>query len=201
MSVFTQLVWREQAIAGVSIWSSLQEEESAKLRELAQGKRVLEIGAAFGFSTCNLASTAEHVWSCDPHNIVPSWGLFGLNVSEKLQQYRAGTLPILQENLIDAGLDEKVTICIGYSQELLGRDAPLARELQGNIDLAFIDGDHSVEACLTDLENCARLLAPRGVLAVHDYGEANNPGVKIAVDEWRKGMLAEFFGTLAVIRL
>jgi SAM-dependent methyltransferase len=199
--VSIRLPWREQPISGVSIWSSLLDEESAKLRELALGKRVLEIGAAFGFSTSNLASTAKHVWSIDAHNIVPSWHLFGIETHDVLSKYQAGTLPILQQNLSDAGLDDKVTICIGYSQTLLGRDAPLADELRGKIDLAFIDGDHSVNGCLTDLENCARLLAPGGVLAVHDYDEFNNPGVKIAVDEWRKTLPMELFGTLAVIRL
>ena len=195
-----RLAWHEQPVSGVTIWSSLLEEEAAKLRELAEGKRVLEIGAAFGFSTSNLASTAEHVWSVDAHNIVPSWHLFGIETHDVLDKYGAGTLPVLQQNLIDAGLDEKVTICIGYSQTLLGRDAPLAKELQGKIDLAFIDGDHSVNGCLTDLENCARLLAPGGVLAVHDYDEFNNPGVKVAVNEWRKVLPMELVGTLAVIR-
>ena len=195
-----RLGWREQPVSGVAIWSSLLDEESAKLRELAVGKRVLEIGAAFGFSTSTLASVAEHVWSCDPHNIVPAWGLFGIQNEDTMARYQAGTLPVLQENLIEAGLDEKVTICIGYSQQLLARDAPLAKELQGRIDLVFIDGDHGVEACLADLENCARILASGGILAVHDYDEANNPGVKIAVDEWRKVLPLEIVGTLAVIR-
>ena len=195
-----RLAWREQPVAGVTIWSSLLDEESARLRELAKGKRVLEIGAAFGFSTSNLASTAKHVWSVDPHNIVPSWHLFGIETHDVLSKYSAGTLPVLQQNLIDAGLDKKVTICIGYSQTLLGREAPLADELRGKIDLAFIDGDHNTAACLSDLENCARLLAPKGVLAVHDYDEFNNPGVKIAVDEWRKVLPLELVGTLAVIR-
>jgi cephalosporin hydroxylase len=196
-----RLGWREQPVAGVEIWSSLLDEESAKLRELAKGKRILEIGAAFGFSTSTLASVAKHVWSCDPHNIVPSWGLFGIETADVMGKYRAGTLPVLQENLTNAGLEDKVTICIGYSQELLARDAPLAKELQGKIDLAFIDGDHGVDACLADLENCARILASRGILAVHDYDEFNNPGVKVAVDEWRKVLPLEVVGTLAVIRL
>lgn len=195
------LAWHEQPIAGITIWSSLLEIESAKLRELAQGKRVLEIGAAFGFSTCNLASTAEHVWSCDPHAIVPSWGLFGLNVSDKLQQYAAGTLPILQENLEGAGLDEKVTICIGYSQEILAEGEALSNELEGKIDLAFIDGDHGTAACLSDLIHCARIVREGGVIAVHDYDEVNNPGVKVAVNSWLEGRKMELFGTLAVIQL
>src|SRR6267143_157390 len=117
-----RLGWREQPVSGVAIWSSLLDEESAKLRELAVGKRVLEIGAAFGFSTSTLASVAEHVWSCDPHNSVPAWGLFGIQNEDTMARYQAGTLPVLQENLIEAGLDEKVTICIGYSQQLLARD-------------------------------------------------------------------------------
>lgn len=195
------LAWHEQPVAGVSIWSSLLDEEGAKLRELAQDKRVLEIGAAFGFSTCTLASVAKHVWSLDPHNIVPAWGLFGINNSEVLTKYQGATFPILQDNLFNAGLEEKVTICIGYSQDLLRKDAELSDELEGKIDLAFIDGDHSSLACGTDIENCERIVGPGGVLAVHDYGESNNPGVRVAVDGWRGDRRFEVFGTLAVIWL
>src|SRR5439155_3831704 len=120
-----RLLWREQPVAGITIWSSLMEMESAKLREIAKGKLVLEIGSAFGFSTLTMASVAEHVWSCDSHHIIPAWGLFGIETPETMAKYSNGTLPILKENMVQTGLEEKVTICIGPSQQLLADDASL----------------------------------------------------------------------------
>lgn len=65
-------------------------------------------------------------------------------------------------------------------------------------DFIFIDGDHSYEGCKQDILNCQKLLTPKGVILLDDYGVGHisavnvdgngNPidghfGVKQAVDE------------------
>jgi len=49
------LPWRDlaplAAFPDLKVWTSLTAAESALLLEFAEGKRVLEIGAAFGYST------------------------------------------------------------------------------------------------------------------------------------------------------
>ncbi len=50
-------------------------------------------------------------------------------------------------------------------------------------DLVFVDGDHRYEACKQDIQLYRDLVAPGGVLAGHDYGRNDWPGVKRAVDE------------------
>jgi hypothetical protein len=52
----------------------------------------------------------------------------------------------------------------------------------GPISFVFIDGDHSYEVVKADIAAWILRLAPGGVLAGHDYGDAH-PGVKRAVIE------------------
>lgn len=50
-------------------------------------------------------------------------------------------------------------------------------------DFIFIDGDHSYEAVLRDSRLAAKLVNHPGVLAWHDVGNKNVPGVKKALEE------------------
>lgn len=52
-------------------------------------------------------------------------------------------------------------------------------------DFIFIDGDHRYEAVLDDIKHALKLLKmPGGILAGHDYGREDWPGVKKAVDDF-----------------
>lgn len=53
----------------------------------------------------------------------------------------------------------------------------------GTLDFAFIDADHSYEACKEDLELWAPKVRAGGIVAGHDYG-AIWPGVVEAVHEY-----------------
>lgn len=199
------LAWREMAPIPsqpeLSVWTSLTAAEVAALRVNASERQVLEIGTAFGFSTLALASTAEHVWTIDPHDREPAPGLWGLEDAEAMARYRDGTQSAAERNLDRAGLRERVTLCRGYSQDLLREGQPLSEHLAGRVDFAFIDGDHRYAICLEDLRNCERLLARPGVIAVHDYGEGANPEVRPAVNDWLAGREMTLVDTLALVAL
>jgi predicted O-methyltransferase YrrM len=45
----------------------------------------------------------------------------------------------------------------------------------GRFDAIFVDGDHSYEAALRDLENCWARLNPQGYLMFHDYVQERGP--------------------------
>lgn len=62
----------------------------------------------------------------------------------------------------------------------------------GRIDLLYIDGNHSREGVLQDLENYTPLVTSRGIIAGHDYSPAW-PGVILAVDEWAEKTGKEIF--------
>lgn len=52
------------------------------------------------------------------------------------------------------------------------------------VDFAFIDGDHSYEACSRDMETVWALMAPGGLMVVHDALCRQQPGVRKAVAEF-----------------
>lgn len=195
-----ELQWREVAPIPsqpeLTVWTSLTPLETAALRTLAERKRVIEIGSAFGYSTLVLASVAKCVWAIDPHDTpVVVGNYFHSWEADAMGKYRDGTLAVLTENLRRAGLTNRVEIVQQYSNDFLPSFSESA-------NFAFIDGDHAYPACWDDLTNCAQKIGS-GVMAVHDYNEAYNPGVKDAVDSWCAKWEAELMGvcdTLAVIR-
>jgi len=83
------------------------------------------------------------------------------------------------------------------------RSESLSRsDLDGELDLAFIDGDHDEEAVRSDFGRVSELIKPGGVVAFHDLN-SYHPGVGIVVGEalasgnWR---LAGYVDSLAWIR-
>lgn len=67
---------------------------------------------------------------------------------------------------------------------LHGPSVEMARQIpDGALDLVFIDADHSEQAVREDIRAWLPKVRQDGVIAGHDYGSSNHPGVKIAVDE------------------
>ena len=54
--------------------------------------------------------------------------------------------------------------------------------MKETIDLVFIDGNHSFLYVKSDLEKYWPKVRINGIMAIHDYGHLNFPGVKVAVD-------------------
>ena len=56
------------------------------------------------------------------------------------------------------------------------------------LDWIYVDGDHSYEGCLSDLENSLKAVKPGGLILGDDYGwpdsKLNKPGVTKAVNEF-----------------
>lgn len=160
------LPWRTVSLRGVAFSSSLTDAEIGRLSELAEGREALEVGSAYGYAACSMATGgARHVLTVDPHEAIP------------------GSLGVLASNVRELALQHRVTPTIGRSQHVLAW--LLDHGLQ--FDLVFIDGDHRRERVEQDLDLAWRLLKPGGVLAAHDYGEETCPGVKAATDQFAAG--------------
>lgn len=175
--------------ADVAGW--LTEEEGTALAILAQGRRVLEIGAYEGRSTICLARSATMMDTIDtgdgagtpsPHPILGQ----------------------LERNLGLYGVAEKVRVCIGRSAAVI----PVLAGAGNRYDLIFIDGRHDHPAVLQDAELAAQVLAQGGQIAFHDYrirpGEIDgrwDPGVTAAVQELLAAgwALTARHGTIAVL--
>lgn len=144
------------------VWAGLEEAEAAELARLAAGKRVLEIGSAFGYSTIIMGKVAKHVIAVDPHTGFDSWPQFRLN-------------------LYSHGVAGKVSPWGETSQTAL----PELNRGGQRFELIFIDGDHLPDSVRHDLAWARRLVTPGGTIALHDYLLAAGTFVKLACDEWR----------------
>jgi predicted O-methyltransferase YrrM len=154
------LTWQPTVLDGHPIDTSLTERETEALRDLAAGKRLLEIGSAFGYSAIVMAQVAKHVTAVDPH---------------------AGELPdsleIMQANLALFDVAHVVTIVRDCSQNAL----PAMLAEGSRFEFVFIDGNHG-EQVQGDVELSRKLLEPGGHFAVHDYYEEDFPEIARVLD-------------------
>lgn len=141
----------------------LTETEGRILAEVAEGKRVLEVGSYLGRSTICLAQKAKSVDCVDP---------FDGRATPEPKPCREK----FAENLRRHNQAHKITAHVGTFSDV-------APHLWAGFDFIFIDGDHRYESVKADIENALRLLKPGGVLAFHDYDRPGDEGVTQAVDE------------------
>lgn len=146
--------------------------EGQQLRRLAESRLVLEIGSLFGRSTVCMAEVATHVVAVDPHD--------GRAI-EGTQWENQHTLSAFIDNLEKHGVRQVVTPIVTTSDQA-------SRWLPSSFELIFVDGDHSHNACLHDLQ-LAKLLSKnvqRPIIAVHDFGTGYKQlrGVTSAVREF-----------------
>jgi hypothetical protein len=67
------------------------------------------------------------------------------------------------------------------------------------VEVLFIDGDHGREGALAAFEAWREVLAPGAVVALHDYGDPDYPGVAEAVADL--GLEGNVHGTLFACRV
>ena len=157
--------WRWAFIDGLgpAVWAGLEEKEAAELRELARGRRCLEIGSAQGYSTIIMAKVARSVVAIDPHT-----------------QFHSE--PTFRANLIDHGVEDRVAVMVERSDQAL----PRLYRLGARFDLVFIDGDHMPASVDYDLTYARSLLAPGGTIALHDYLLGPGTFVRPECQKWRE---------------
>lgn len=80
---------------------------------------------------------------------------------------------------------------------------PPRRLLAGHLDVAFVDGLHTYEQSLRDVEHCVAWLAPGGVVVLHDC----NPGDAVAAEavaappaDAREGWSGDVWKTIVHLR-
>jgi hypothetical protein len=76
------------------------------------------------------------------------------------------TLPELADNLRNWGLRDKVVLLVGRTEQLAPLFAPAL------FDLAFLDGAHDYQSVHRDLVFILHCLRPAGVVALHDWDQA-----------------------------
>jgi predicted O-methyltransferase YrrM len=130
-----------------------EDERNCLARHAAGRKRLVEIGVWQGVTTCRLRRTMDEdglLLAVDP--FLP--GRLGFSAARiialrEVQRIRNGTVRWMRHTGADAGRHY-------LTQEALP------------IDFIFFDGDHTYEGLRGDWETWAPLVAPHGVVAIHD---------------------------------
>jgi predicted O-methyltransferase YrrM len=130
-----------------------------------RGGTAVEIGSYLGASTCYIAAGLRH----------RSGRLFCVDTWENqtMPEGERDTYALFRQNT--APFADLITTVRKRSETLNKADLALP------IHLAFIDGDHSYEAAVADFERVADWMAPGGIIAFHDVGVIDFPGVSRVV--------------------
>lgn len=183
---------RAQAIKG---WMSPTELRWLAERA-AESAMVLEIGCALGRATRALGDHVRGaVWSVDPWS-----GDYTNNNGTDARWFRK-LAP--SGDAMFARFQEHVADLIAMGRVLpvraTARDAVQQLAAAGQFDLVFLDGDHRYREVVSDIDRFTPLVRSGGILAGHDYGRADWPGVKQAVDE--RFLAAQIVDTIWWVRL
>lgn len=151
------------------------EQELEWLAQHAQShRRIVEVGSWKGRSTRALGDHALGVvYAVDHWRGEPS----APEAETSREIAERGAVQVYEEfrkNLLDLINACRIVPVFGYSTHVA--------EAFGDVDMVFIDGDHSYESVRADIRAWRPRVRAGGILAGHDY-MANHPGVVQAVDE------------------
>ncbi len=124
------------------------------LARLARGKKKLaEIGVYYGVTTCRLRTSMDRdgeLFAVDPY---PKQRL-GFSSHRVIAQREVSKIPVGTVNWI----------------RTTGSAAAQQLHLEGSrsFDFVFVDGDHSYDGLKADWEGWSKLVAPGGIIALHD---------------------------------
>lgn len=167
-----------------------------------------EIGVWMGnTSTLFLKKGLKKLYMVDAYSVEP----YKENTERSYQEYLAKYQPITGE-IAEAGFQKfydrvyeeikarfqelpEVKICRMTSDKFFNDYFPKKNQ---TLDWIYVDGDHSYEGCLKDLENALKVVRPGGFILGDDFGWENakwsKPGVTKAVKEFiNNHNLKQFF--------
>lgn len=170
----------------------------ATIDRLPEGKVGLEIGVWKGDTTVKLARKSESVdavdaWSAEVYIESPEYGyeeyldryesLVGSRDIEDFQRYYEKIYNSVLDRAKEAG---NINVLRMTSKEFFEQNTKM-------YDWVYVDGDHSYEGCLYDLQNVWDIIKDGGILFGDDY--SNKKGSTKAVDEFRVGKNFEHYAT------
>jgi predicted O-methyltransferase YrrM len=162
--------------------------------------QVIEVGSWMGASTCFIAGGLEgagaKIFAVDNFQGLSTCGEDAAWYNRHLKKLGANsTLEIFRENFARLGLASR-------SEPVVSDSLAAARTLEskrGTIDLIFIDGDHSYDACKADIQAWAPFVKPGGVIAFHDFGSRADGVTRAIFEAIKSGRFAEIVGVAGTI--
>jgi len=165
-----------------------------------ENAQVIEVGSWMGASTCFLAAglrgAAAKILAVDNFQGLSTCGEDAAWYRRHFRKLGANsTLEIFRGNFAALGLANRAEPVVSDS---LAAAAQLSAR-RGAIDLIFIDGDHSYEACRADIAAWAPFVKPGGVIAFHDFGSRASGVTQAIFEAIKAGRFAEIVGVANTI--
>ena len=162
--------------------------------------QVVEVGSWMGASTCFLAAGLKggsaKIFAVDNFQGLSTCGEDAAWYNRHFQKLgSSSTLEIFKGNFGALGLSGRAEPVVSDS---LAAAQSLAAK-RGTIDLIFIDGDHSYEACKADIAAWAPFLKRGGVIAFHDFGSRASGVTQAIFEAIKEGRFAEIVGVVNTI--
>lgn len=126
-------------------------------------RSVLEIGTHIGASTLHIAAAlhGNHAQDGLPVRLT-TVDVRDVNSRQDMPWKRHGASLSPQEMVERLGLAAIVEFVAGQSLDVMS-------SCETRFDLVFLDGDHSAEAVYREIPAALRVLAPNGIILLHDY--------------------------------
>lgn len=164
------------------------------------GAQVIEVGSWMGASTCFLAGglrgEGARILAVDNFQGLSTCGEDAAWYNRHFRRMgRSSTLEIFRENFAALGFAGRSEPVV--SDSLAAAEALAAK--RGTIDLIFIDGDHSYEACRADIAAWAPFVKPGGVIAFHDFGSRADGVTRAIFEAVKAGRFSEIVGVAGTI--
>lgn len=143
---------------------------------------IIEIGSYLSYSSVMMASAFSSddrkLYAIDMFDRELGWSNGGTDdwIYKNYSQWE-----FAHKVIDDCGLSNSIELLKGRSDQLINKMIELT-----DVNMIFIDGDHSYEGCMQDIENYSPILNSGGFLVVDDYSDTQWSGVKKAVDEFIK---------------
>lgn len=155
---------------------------------------IIEIGSAHGASSIIFAEAAREL-----NGVVICIDHYPENYldQEKFGDYAKKAF---HKNVIEE-YNDVVYYLDTYSGAAVHQASHIAHEVRKDIDILFVDGDHSYEGVSSDCHLYLPLLKSGGYVGFHDYNNsAAFPGVKQAADAFCNGWEKESFWDLIIFK-
>jgi hypothetical protein len=102
---------------------------------------------------------------------------------------RIDTLPAFRRTIEEAGLESTVVAVVGES-------TVVAAHWQTRLGMVFVDGGHGAQPAHGDYDAWAPLVAPGGLLAIHDVFEDPAAGGRAPFEVWCRAVASGSFSPL-----
>lgn len=161
-------------------------------------KNAYDIADAFGYLTHDEVTGLKNLAKTLPENptavvIGCGAGTSSVALLEERDDLRLISVDIRQDSPFGGLQNELNAIELtglkvkGRHKQILGDSKEVGLSFKEEVDMIFIDGDHSFEGCLGDFDNWLPHIKIGGVIAFDDYGDNKDgeekwPAVKTVVD-------------------